>query len=114
MPISLTGVEEMLQSILLVIAITFVRDRVLDSVAILDANSLQVRGVGLSALCDKIVSQRSFRSLRLPMDFRIATRYIPHDRKKTGRRLRSNRNIAKREGREKDGRLGEEHGFGVF
>ena len=48
------------------------------------------------------------------MDFRIATRYIPHDRKKTGRRLRSNRNIAKREGREKDGRLGEEHDFGVF
>lgn len=68
-PVGLTGVEEMLQSILLVIAITFVRDRVLDSVAILDANSLQVRGVGLSALCDKIVNQRSFRSPRLPIDF---------------------------------------------
>lgn len=50
-PIGLAGVEEMLQRILLVIAITFVRDRILDSVSILDANSLQVRGVGLSALC---------------------------------------------------------------
>lgn len=53
MPISRAGVEEMLQSILLVITVTFVRNRVLDSVSILDANSLQVRGVGLSALCEE-------------------------------------------------------------
>ena len=50
MPIGLASIEEMLQRILLVIAITFVRDRILDSVSILDANSLQVCGVGLSAL----------------------------------------------------------------
>ena len=50
-PIGLASIEEMLQRILLVITITFIRNGILNPVSILDANSLQVRGVGLSALC---------------------------------------------------------------
>ena len=50
MPIGLASIEEMLQRILLVITITFIRNGILNPVSILDANRLQVCGVGLSAL----------------------------------------------------------------